>query len=270
MSHKFPGVARLLWVMEQLRDPETGCPWDREQSFSTIVPFTIEEAYEVADAIETGDMAAIQDELGDLLFQVVFYAQLGKEQNHFDFETIAETVAEKLIRRHPHVFADTEISSEAELNAEWERIKSEERLAKGEVQDDSILAHIPTGMAPMKRAIKLQKRCAKVGFDWQDLTPVASKVNEEVDEILEALENSEKTQAHITEEVGDLLFAVLNLARHCQVDPDTALIRANQKFERRFRSIETAAKRQQQSLQDMSLDDMESLWQQTKKNEQEG
>lgn len=267
MSQLFPSVTKLLWVMEQLRHPETGCPWDRQQSFETIVPFTIEEAYEVADAIATGDMEEIKDELGDLLFQVVFYAQLGKEQNSFDFEGVAEAVAEKLIRRHPHVFAEANIASEAQLNQEWERIKAEERLAKGKKTDSSILANIPKGMAPMQKAIKIQKRCAKVGFDWDNLPQVADKVTEEVEEILEAVDNPEKSQQDVVEEVGDLLFAVLNLARHCKVDPDMALIQANQKFERRFRAVEAEAETVQQQLTEMSLEEMEALWQRVKYNE---
>lgn len=267
MSEEFTGVKQLLWVMEQLRDPETGCPWDKEQTFSSIVPFTIEEAYEVADAIESGNMSDIQDELGDLLFQVVFYAQLGKEQSAFDFDAIAKMVSDKLIRRHPHVFSDAEISSEEELNKEWERIKGLERQQKGIAEDKSILAHIPRGMAPMKKSIKIQKRCAKVGFDWDEIDQVAHKVNEEVSEILEALENPQKSQDAVTEEVGDLLFAVLNLARHCNVDPDTALIRANQKFEGRFRGVEQRAWQQEKTLSALSLSEMEALWQQVKKDE---
>lgn len=266
-SH-FPETAKLLWVMDKLRDPETGCPWDREQNFETIVPYTIEEAYEVADAIMKNDMTEIKDELGDLLFQVVFYAKLGQERAEFDFEAIAKNVAEKLIRRHPHVFADTEINSEDQLNDNWEAIKKQERQAKGKDSDASILANIPSGMAPMKRAVKLQKRCAKVGFDWDYKQQVADKIHEEVDEVLEAHANPGKTHIDVEEEVGDLLFAVLNLARHSKVDPDVALIKANNKFERRFRQVEARAD-QTGGLKSMSLTQMEALWQAVKKHEAE-
>lgn len=261
---EFPGVARILWVMEQLRHPVTGCPWDNAQSFETIVPYTIEEAYEVADAIVSGDLNDVKDELGDLLFQVVFYAQLGKEQDAFDFDAIAAQVADKLIRRHPHVFADATIHTEAELNANWEAIKQQEREQQGKADDKSILANIPAGMAPMKKAVKLQKRCTKVGFDWPDKAQVAAKIHEEINEVLEAVELGEQT--HIEEEIGDLLFAVLNLARHTSTDPEVALIKANQKFERRFRAVERKANAGI-GLLHMDLDAMETLWQEVKHHE---
>lgn len=264
---QYPGVARILWVMEQLRHPVTGCPWDKQQTFETIVPFTIEEAYEVADAIAEGDMADIKDELGDLLFQVVFYAQLGDEQQAFDFDAIADHVAEKLIRRHPHVFSDTDINNEEELNATWDAIKQQEREAQGKTQDTSVLANIPKGMAPLKRAVKLQKRCAKVGFDWDDKTQVVDKIHEELDEVLEATQ--QQNVDAITEEVGDLLFATLNLVRHCKVDPEQALLLANRKFEQRFRQVELMAN-QEAGLEAMSLEELEHLWQQVKKQEKAG
>lgn len=267
MPKHFPGVDQLLWVMEQLRDPDTGCPWDKEQSFKTIVPYTIEEAYEVADAIEHGDMDDIQDELGDLLFQVVFYAKLGDEQGAFDFDNIAQHVAQKLIRRHPHVFDSASFASEEELNANWEATKKAERQAKGVVEDESILANIPRGMAPAQKAVKLQKRCAKVGFDWDNPNLVADKIHEEVAEVLEAMQNANKGQAEVEEEIGDLMFAVTNLARHCKVNPDQALIAANNKFERRFRAVENAVKASNEALQDQSLEVMEAMWQQVKKAE---
>lgn len=266
-NHEYPGLNRILWVMEQLRDPVSGCPWDKEQTFETIVPYTIEEAYEVADAIASGDLADIKDELGDLLFQVVFYARLGQEQQAFDFDAIAAQVADKLIRRHPHVFGNTNIDSEAELNANWEAIKQQERLEQGKDEDASILANIPKGMAPLKRAVKLQKRCAKVGFDWDDKQQVAAKIHEEIDEVLEASEQQDSVA--MQEEIGDLLFATLNLARHCKVDPEQALLLANRKFEKRFRQVEKLAQ-EQQGLESMSLDAMEALWQQVKQQEKQG
>lgn len=264
---EFPGVNRILWVMEQLRDPVSGCPWDKEQTFETIVPYTIEEAYEVADAIASGDLSDIKDELGDLLFQVVFYAKLGQEQQAFDFDAIAAQVAEKLIRRHPHVFAEAQIDSEEALNANWEAVKQQERQEQGKVQDSSLLANIPKGMAPLKRAVKLQKRCAKVGFDWDNKQQVSAKIHEEIEEVLQA--SQQQDSAAMLEEIGDLLFATLNLARHCNVDPEQALLLANRKFESRFRQVEKLAD-SQQGLASMSLDAMEELWQQVKQNEKQG
>ena len=250
--------------MEQLRDPDTGCPWDKQQTFETIVPFTIEEAYEVADAIENGSMEDVKDELGDLLFQVVFYAQMGREQGEFDFEAIAEAVADKLIRRHPHVFDDLEVKDEETLNANWENTKAQERKAKGRDEDVSILAHVPVGMAPLKRAHKLQKKCAKVGFDWTELPPVVDKIREEIDEVMAEVEKSAPEQQAIEEEIGDLLFAVVNLSRHLSVDADTALRKANVKFEKRFRALEQQVMQQNKHLEDCSLDEMEVIWQQVK------
>lgn len=260
----FPHTERLLWVMEQLRDPDTGCPWDKQQTFETIVPFTIEEAYEVADAIENGTMEEVKDELGDLLFQVVFYAQMGQEQGEFDFEAIAEAVTEKLIRRHPHVFADVRVEDEEALNANWEQSKAQERKEKGYDQDTSILAHVPVGMAPLKRAHKLQKKCAKVGFDWAELPPVVDKIKEEIDEVMTEVAKPSREQQAVEEEIGDLLFAVVNLSRHLNVDADTALRKANVKFEQRFRALEQQIEQQGKSLTDSTLDEMEAVWQAVK------
>ena len=260
----FPHTERLLWVMEQLRDPDTGCPWDKQQTFETIVPFTIEEAYEVADAIENGSMEDVKDELGDLLFQVVFYAQMGREQGEFDFEAIAEAVSDKLIRRHPHVFSDLDVEDEETLNANWEQSKAQERKEKGLDEDTSILAHVPVGMAPLKRAHKLQKKCAKVGFDWASLPPVLDKIKEEIDEVMAEVEKSAPEKQAIEEEIGDLLFAVVNLSRHLNVDADTALRKANVKFERRFRALELHVQQQGKSLEQCSLDEMEAIWQKVK------
>lgn len=265
MTEAYKNTDKLLWVMEQLRDPETGCPWDREQVFETIVPYTIEEAYEVADAIEHGDMDDIKDELGDLLFQVVFYAQLGKEQAAFDFEAIAGAVAEKLIRRHPHVFGDTSIETEEQLNQNWEAIKQQERIDKGKLEDQSILANVPKGMAPLVKAHKLQKKCAKVGFDWTELPPVVDKIKEEIDEVLHEVTQPEPNQEAIKDEVGDLLFAVVNLARHVNVDAEAALRQANHKFESRFRKVEQRVLNENKNLVECSLDELEEHWQEAKK-----
>ena len=263
---RFPQVARLLEVMARLRDPETGCPWDQQQTFETIVPHTIEEAYEVADAIAQGDMAEVKEELGDLLFQVVFYAQMGKEQSDFDFEAVAEVVADKLIARHPHVFAGGDTDDLDALNKQWEAAKQAERKAKGKDNDDSVLAHIPKGMAPLVKAAKIQKKCAKVGFDWTELPPVVDKIKEEIDEVMAEATAQQPDQQAIEDEIGDLLFAVVNLARHLKVEPEQAMIRANQKFEKRFRKLEQNIKASGSSVEQKSLDELEAVWQQVKTN----
>ncbi|GAA0855606.1 nucleoside triphosphate pyrophosphohydrolase [Aliiglaciecola litoralis] len=264
-SKAYPQLDRLLSVMRQLRDPETGCPWDQQQSFETIVPYTIEEAYEVADAIARGNMNDVKDELGDLLFQVVFYAQLGEEQQVFDFENIAQGIADKLIRRHPHVFENVTDMSTEQLSQSWDAIKRQEQQQKSAPQTDSILANIPLGMAPLIRAQKLQNRCAKVGFDWPQVEPVIDKVKEEVAEVMEELEKPIHDQSKIEEEIGDLLFAVVNLARHLKVDSETAIRKANAKFEQRFKQVELLLKEQGRSLESSDLDTMEAAWQQVKK-----
>jgi ATP diphosphatase len=260
-ANLFPQVARLLEVMEKLRDPDTGCPWDQQQNFASIVPHTLEEAYEVADAIEHGNMSDIKDELGDLLFQVVFYAQLGKEQGEFDFEAIAQGISDKLIRRHPHVFASSEGKTDEQLNVQWEQIKAQERAAKNIVQDYSILANIPVGMTPLIRAQKLQKRCAIVGFDWPEIAPVVDKIQEEIQEVMDEVQAHDPDQQAIEEEIGDLLFAVVNLSRHLKVDAETALRKANRKFEGRFRKVEDVFAQRSVELPDASLEEMEDVWQ---------
>ncbi|MCY7294291.1 nucleoside triphosphate pyrophosphohydrolase [Alteromonas sp. a30] len=263
MQNASKPLTRLLEIMAQLRHPETGCPWDIQQTFQSIVPHTLEEAYEVADAIEFGTMDDVKEELGDLLFQVVFYAQLGKEQNQFDFSDIVETLSDKLVRRHPHVFGDTQVDSPEAVKLNWERIKEKEKEDKGEI-DTSVLANIPVGLTPLIRAHKLQKRCAKVGFDWGELSPVIDKINEEVGEVLAELEQPEVDKDNLTEEVGDLFFSVVNLARYLDVDADAALRKANHKFEQRFRKVEAALREQNKQPKEASLDEMESLWQAVK------
>ena len=258
-------IEKLCWIMQQLRNPKTGCPWDIKQTFTSVIPHTIEETYEVADAILSGDMDDIKDELGDLLFQIVFYAQLGKEQGHFDFEDIAQAISDKLVRRHPHVFQNSEIKSDDELNQQWEKIKQQERESAGKAIDTSTLANIPSGMTPLLRAQKIQKKCAKVGFDWTELPPVVAKIHEEIEEVLVEINAPEPNQQAIEEEIGDLLFAVVNLARHSSVNAETALIKANQKFEKRFRQVEQVIEQQGLNLVDASLEQMEAAWVQIKK-----
>jgi ATP diphosphatase len=266
----YPQLDKLLWVMGRLRDPETGCAWDLKQDFQSIVPHTLEEAYEVVDAIENGTMDEVKDELGDLLFQIVFYARLANEQELFDFECIAESITQKLIRRHPHVF-DREshigVTDLTSLNKQWEKIKRQERQYASKTGDDSIFAGLTKGLPPLTKAMKLQKRCAKVGFDWPDLPPVVDKIQEEITEVLVELNASTPNPKLIEEEVGDLLFAVVNLARHAKVDPETALRKANQKFEKRFRQVEEQMCLDFGSVNDCNLEQMESAWVQVKQKE---
>ncbi|WP_028774071.1 nucleoside triphosphate pyrophosphohydrolase [Shewanella waksmanii] len=261
MAHN---VEQLLTIMTKLRDPQTGCPWDKAQSFSSIVPFTIEEAYEVADAIERMDMAELPSELGDLLFQVVFYCQLGKEAGLFDFSDVVQQISDKLIRRHPHVFADIDSASSAQVNANWEAVKSQER---SERELHSVLDDVPQALPALKRAAKIQKRVARVGFDWDELDPVVAKIHEEVDEVLAEVNAADIDQDKVVDEMGDLLFAVVNLSRHLQVDPEQALRQANRKFERRFRGVEQLAAENNKPLQQHTLAELDRYWEQVKQQE---
>jgi len=251
-------MQQLLEIMQRLRDPEKGCPWDVEQNFSTIAPFTIEEAYEVADAIERGEMVDLKDELGDLLFQVVFHAQMAKEQGSFDFNDVHQAICDKMLRRHPHVFADLEIKDAAHQKRVWEDYKTAERKQKGE---HSLMDGVPAGMAELTRAIKLQKRAGKVGFDWGSPGPVLDKFEEELSEMREAMAAGDRDA--MEDELGDLLFVATNLARQLDIDPGTALRRGNAKFERRFRAMENAVGGHN-GLAEMKLDEMEALWQKIK------
>jgi len=253
-------MEELLDIMRRLRDPETGCPWDVEQDFSTIAPYTIEEAYEVADAIERGAYGELREELGDLLLQVVFHAQMADEAGLFDFAEVARGIGDKLVRRHPHVFGDAEIdTADAQLDA-WEQSKARERRARGVA---SLMDGVPRGLPELSRAEKLQKRAAEAGFDWPSTEPVLEKFDEELIEIREALAAGHKAQ--IEDELGDLLFNCVNLARKLKIDAGRALRHANAKFEERFRAMEAAAG-SHEALAGMALDDMEGLWQHVKKN----
>lgn len=263
------GITRLLEIMAKLRDPEGGCPWDLEQSFETIAPHTIEEAYEVADAIGRRDMAELKDELGDLLFQVVFYAQMTKEEGTFDFDAVAQGVSDKMVRRHPHVFGEMNVETSSQMNRLWEDQKAEERQRKSDGQATSALDGIILALPALTRALKLQMRAARVGFDWSKAPPILDKVEEEIAELRAVLEDEDASrQADRREdELGDLLFSVTNLARHLDVDPEGALRRANAKFERRFRRIEALLSEEGQTPSDASLDHMEDLWRQAKAEE---
>jgi MazG family protein len=257
----------LLAVMARLRDRETGCPWDVKQSFETIAPYTIEEAYEVADAIERGDMSGLKDELGDLLLQVVYHAQMATEQGSFAFDDVADAITRKMIRRHPHVFEDPTRRDEFLGSGLWERIKAEEKAERGEATDpSSILNDVPVGMPGLTRAAKLQKRAADVGFDWSDVGLIIEKVEEELAELKEALTHNEP-QEHIADEFGDIAFVLANVARHLHVDPESALRGTCNKFIRRFQHIETALAAEGRTPKDADLDEMEALWNAAKQAE---
>ncbi|MEC8794148.1 MAG: nucleoside triphosphate pyrophosphohydrolase [Pseudomonadota bacterium] len=254
--------------MAQLRDPDTGCPWDVQQDFASIAPYTIEEAYEVADAIARGDIADLRDELGDLLLQVVFHARIAEEAGHFDFTAVAAAISDKLVRRHPHVFGDQGKISAATQSASWESLKAAERAANAAAKGrpESVLDGVPLPFPALLRAYKLQRRAARVGFDWPELAPVAAKVEEEWAELTAEIDNA-GDQARLTEEVGDLLFAVVNLARHLEIDPEAALRAGNAKFERRFRAVEDGFREKGRQMAAASLEDMEVLWNAAKASE---
>ena len=252
-------IARLLDIMAQLRNPDGGCPWDLEQNFSTIAPYTVEEAYEVADAIERSDKNALKDELGDLLFQTVFHAQMAREEGSFDFADVVKSISDKMERRHPHVFGDAEERDAEQQTASWETQKAEERAAKGA---EGLLDDVPVGLPGLTRAVKLQKRAARVGFDWTDAKDVLSKIVEETQELSEA--SARKSSDEIEDEFGDLLFVIANLSRHLKVDPEAALRRTNAKFTRRFAHIEQSLKETGRSMEDASLEEMEDLWMEAK------
>lgn len=254
-------IDQLIRVMARLRDPDGGCPWDVEQTYATIAPYTIEEAYEVAEAIEQGDMAALRDELGDLLLQVVFHARMAEEEGVFDFDQVAAGIVEKMIRRHPHVFADETVASTAAQSKAWEDQKATERHAKAaaEGRAPSVLDGVTVALPGLTRALKLTRRAARVGFDWPDANAVFAKLDEELAELRHEVHGN-GDQARIGDELGDLLFSVANLARHLGVDPESAIRGTNAKFERRFHHIEEKLQDDGRSPGDASLDEMDGLW----------
>lgn len=258
-------LRRLLSIMATLRDPVAGCPWDQQQSFATIAPYTIEEAYEVADAIARADMAALPDELGDLLFQVVFHARMAEEAGHFAFADVARAIADKMVRRHPHVFGDAAARDAGAQTHAWEAQKSAERAARAET---GTLAGVPAGLPALTRAQKLTARAARVGFDWPDAEAVLEKLDEEVAELRAELPGGDRDR--LEDEMGDLLFVLANLARKLDLDPETCLRRANQKFARRFNEMEQTFDRAGKSLRDCDLPTMEAGWQAVKRRERDG
>ena len=253
-------IEKLLEVMRELRHPETGCPWDVRQDFASIAPYTIEEAYEVADAIERNDMGDLRDELGDLLLQVVFHARMAEEAGDFDFEDVAGVIAEKMLRRHPHVFGTPEQRADGKVDGSWEEIKEQERSTH---DDDSALAGVAHALPALKRAQKLGKRASRVGFDWPDRLGVRHKIHEELEELEQAI--GTRDQQQIEAEFGDLLFAVVNLARHLDVDPENALTGANYKFERRFRDMEAEIGENSKDIKALSLAEMDRYWRAAKR-----
>jgi nucleoside triphosphate diphosphatase len=267
-----PDLLRLLDIMARLRDPERGCPWDREQSFATIAPYTIEEAYEVAEACERHDMAALRDELGDLLFQVVFHARMAQEAGLFAFNDVARAIADKMLRRHPHVFADAVIADAAAQTVAWEEHKAAERRAKAAANGDaaaSALDGVGAALPALTRAQKLQARAARVGFDWATPPPILDKIEEEIGELRQVMDQGAAPEA-LEDEMGDLLFAVVNLARRLAIDPEQALRRACRKFDRRFRRVEALLAEDGRTPATATLDDMEVKWQRAKAEERQG
>jgi len=259
-SPEFPPLERLLQIMARLRDPDGGCPWDREQTFATIAPYTVEEAYEVADAVERGDLGDLKEELGDLLLQVVFHARMAEEQGAFAFDDVAAAIADKMVRRHPHVFAGQTYADVAEQTAAWETLKAEERAAKNRAS--SLLDDVPAGLPGLTRAVKLTKRAARVGFDWPSTDEVLAKLREELEELQVEIDAGDLPKARA--ELGDLLFVCANLARKLDVDPEDSLRAANAKFARRFAHIEQALAARGSSPEQSTLEEMDGLWDEAK------
>lgn len=262
----------LLAVMARLRDPDSGCSWDVKQSFATIAPYTIEEAYEVADAIAREDLDGLKDELGDLLLQVVYHAQMASEEERFAFADVVDAITRKMIRRHPHVFEDPSRCDEFMSTDLWDRIKAEEKAARGDgAKTTSVLGDVPVGLPALTRAVKLQKRMAKVGFDWPSLAPVLDKVDEELEELKAVIADpGAESKGRVVEEFGDLLFVIANVARHLGIDPEAALRAANAKVVRRFKSIEAALAEDGGKPEDATLEEMDALWEEAKEVEKKG
>ncbi len=272
--HPSREISRLVEIMAALRHPKTGCPWDLEQDFATIAPYTIEEAYEVADAIERGDWNDLRDELGDLLLQPIYHARMAEEAGLFDFEDVVEAITKKMIRRHPHVFGDEAARKNGMAKGAWEKIKAEERVEKAanktgsedlEKRAASVMDDIPANLPALQSAVRLQKRAARAGFDWDRLGEVMIKLHEEIGELTEAISDGDKSK--IENEIGDILFTIANLSRHLAIEPDKALRTSNTKFRRRFSHIEARLELAGRSIEEAGLEEMEALWQDAKKTE---
>jgi MazG family protein len=259
----------LLAIMASLRAPETGCPWDQEQTFESVAPYTIEEAYEVADAIERGRLDELRDELGDLLLQVVYHARMAEEQNAFAFADVVDGICRKMVRRHPHVFGGETVRSQEELRGLWERIKAAEKAEdqSGAAEDGSVLDGVPTALPGLTRAVKLQDKAAKTGFDWPDTAPVLGKIREELAELESEVDAGQRNRRKLEEEYGDLLFVLANLARHLKIDPEAALRAANAKFTRRFARVEALLKEQGLQHGESTLEELDALWDRAKAEE---
>jgi len=256
----------LLQIMQRLRDPDNGCPWDLKQNFQTLVPMTLEEAYEIADAIDRNDMDELKGELGDVLLHLVFYSQLAKEQGVFDFDQVVQGICEKMIRRHPHIFSDEVAEDESQVKSRWEAIKKQERLAKGEDDEESdFFAGITAALPALKHSVKLKKRASTIGFDWDDWQPVAGKIREELEEVETCIAQQEGLE-RVEEELGDLLFAVANLSAQLKIDPENALRKANLKFSNRVNRMLDYLQAQGKDVDQCSLDEMEATWQVIKKH----
>ena len=256
-------INRILDIMASLRDPETGCPWDLQQDFASIAPYTLEEAYEVTDAIERGDMDDLKDELGDLLLQVVFHARMAEETALFDFDDVVNAISDKMIRRHPHVFGDADADNPEAVRQSWEEIKAQEKAEKGKSEADSLMDDIPLALPGLSRAVKIQNRAARIQFDWPDIEPVFDKLQEEIGEVREAIKSGSADA--MEDEIGDLLFVVANIARHLKIDPEKAVRRTNGKFMSRFKHLEAQAA--QSDKENLTLEELETFWQAAKKAE---
>ena len=256
-------IERILNVMAALRHPETGCPWDLQQDFASIAPYTLEEAYEVTDAIERGDMDDLKDELGDLLLQVVFHARMAEESDLFDFDDVVNAISDKMIRRHPHVFGDADADNPEAVRQSWEEIKAQEKAEKGKSEADSLMDDIPLALPGLSRAVKIQNRAARIQFDWPDIEPVFDKLQEEIGEVREAIKSGSADA--MEDEIGDLLFVVANIARHLKIDPEKAVRRTNGKFISRFKHLEAQAA--QSDKETLTLEELETFWQAAKKAE---